>query len=249
MRTVVLTSDKHAWLLKGFLHQWQKYGAMLAGDGKDFLRVEVAGFAHPDFLPDNIPFCSIGKLEDFPIRHWSDALIRYLEFLEDDLVLLLLEDYWMLRPVNHMAVWDAMRFMQENEDVIRFDLAADRMFSRGARFAGAYRNIDLCQGGEDYSLSFQASIYRRELLLQMLHVGETPWEAELNGTGRLNRTPYRVLGTYNWPMNYMIVMNKGQFDRQGLWMFPARTLSNWDWQELDALGYCREPEMVNEHTL
>lgn len=248
MRTVVLTSDNHAWLLKGFLHQWQKYGACTNGD-KEFLELEVAGFTHPDFLPDSVRFCSIGKFEDYPVTHWSDALIAYLEFLQDDLVTIFLEDYWLLRTINRKAVWDACQYMQENIDVIRFDLASDRMFARGARFLGSYRSIDLCQGGEDYSLSFQASIYRRELLLQMLRIGETPWQAELNGTGRLNHTPWRVMGTYNWPINYMIVMNKGQFDRKGLWMYPSRSLSNWDWQELDALGYCREPEKINEHPL
>ena len=250
MRTVVLTSDKHTWLLKGFFHQWQKYsGATANGDGKDFMAVEVAGFTHPEFLASDIPFCSIGKFENYPIQFWSDALIAYLNFIEDDLVLILLEDYWLLRPLNRRAVWDAMNFMQENEDVIRFDVSADRMFARDARFLGSYRSIDLCQGGDQYSLSFQASIYRRKLLLNVLRPGETPWETELNGSGRLNYMHYRVMGTYNWPINYMIVVNKGKFDRKGLWMYPSRTLSNRDWEELDSLGCCREPEEINEHAL
>jgi hypothetical protein len=38
----------------------------------------------------------------------------------------------------------------------------------------------------------------------------------------------------------MIVVNKGKFDREGQWMWPARTLKAADWKELDELGYTRD---------
>jgi len=236
MRTVVFTSDTHNWLLKGFFHQWKKYAHC------DFLDIEVAGFTKPEGLPDDVAFYSIGKFEDYPVNKWSDGVIKYMQSIQDEMVMVLLEDYWLMRPINKAALYMAYGFMDNHPDVMRFDVAADRMFSRDCHFARTYYGFDLCAGKGQYSLSFQASIYRRKALLEMLKPGETPWQAELNGSGRLNQSPYQVVGTMNWPMNYMIVVNKGKLDRTGAWMFPARTLSQSDWDELDKLGYTQEPQ-------
>jgi hypothetical protein len=235
MKTVVLTSDKHNWLLRGFFHQWQKYAA---GYGE----VEVAGFTNPGTLPNDVPFVSIGRFEDYPVEKWSDAVIKYLQSIKDNLVMILLEDYWLMRPIHQTAITAAEAFMLDNPNVARFDVAADRMFSRDAEYFRPYGPFDLCWGKGAYSLSFQASIYRRSMLLEMMRPNETPWQTELNGSDRLNKSPYFVAGTYQWPVNYAIVVNKGRLDRYGGWMFPARTLKQSDWAELDELGYTKEPE-------
>ena len=227
MKTVVLTSDSHNWLLKGFFHQWKKYNGG---------SVEVAGFTKPE-LPKDVNFHSIGDMKDYPVDKWSNALIKYLNEIPDDLVLILLEDYWLIRPVDFDAIEEAVELIESYRDVIRFDLTTDRSGSKIAEYAGAFRKLDLCRAKGEYSLSFQASIYRKSLLLEVLRPDENPWQTELNGSARLNALPYDVLGSYQWPLNYMIVMNKGKFDREGLWMYPSRTLTRADWKELDDLGY------------
>jgi hypothetical protein len=230
MKTVILTSDKHNWLLRGFFHQWQKYA-------EGYGSVEVAGFTHPGNLPEGAEFHSIGQFEDYPVEKWSDAVIKYLHTLKDDLVLIMLEDYWLMRPINQEAIKAAETFMLDNPQVMRFDLSSDRMFSRDVQYCEPYGPFDLCWGKGAYSLSFQAGMFRRELLLEMMRPDETPWQAELNGSDRLNHTPYWVMGLMQWPINYFIAMNKGKLDRTGGWMYPARTLRRADWEELDELGY------------
>ena len=227
MKTVVFTSDSHNWLLKGFFHQWKKY----AGGA-----VEVAGFTKPE-LPKNVKFHSIGDMKDYPVDKWSNGLIKYLNEIPDELVLILLEDYWLIRPIDYDAVEEAAELMESYKDVIRFDLTTDRANNRNAEYAGAFRKLDLCRAKGDYSLSFQASIYRKSLLLEVLKPDESPWQTELNGSARLNALPYDVLGCYSWPINYAIVVNKGKFDTEGRWMYPPRTLTQADWRELDDLGY------------
>lgn len=232
MRTVVFTSDKHSWLLRGFFHQWDKYGKGLPVD-------EVAGFTNPGGLPYGVGFYSMGKMDNYPINKWSDAVIKYLKQVPDDLVTILLEDYWLMRPINRDAVDSALDYMSCHPDVVRFDLAADRMFNNEAEYIEPFEGIDICSAKGAYSLSFQASIYRREMLLDLMRPGETPWEAELKDSDRLNKTDLRVVGTYNWPVAYSIVVNKGKLDMEGRWMYPARTLTDGDWQELEAAGCLR----------
>jgi hypothetical protein len=234
MRTVVFTSDNHSWLLKGFFHQWKKYGG-----GRD---VEVAGFTPPSFLPENVKFTSIGRFEDYPVEKWSDAVIKYLQSIPDEYVLILLEDYWLMRPVNWEAIDTAFEYsmaqpVEWHDAVIRLDVAADRMFSKDAHYLLPWGNVDICKAKGDYSLSFQASIFNRKLLLEVMRPGETPWQSELKGSWRLNQLPYRVIGTYQWPMNYMISVCKGKLDTKGEWMYPARTLLTEDWRELEARGF------------
>ena len=239
MKTVVFTSDNHNWLLRGFLHQYKKYVDEINAPE---LKIEVAGFTKPDFLPDDVSFFSIGKMQDYPVNKWSDGIIAYLKQLNDPLVLILLEDYWLIRKANIEAIYDAARVMQIDQNVFRFDLSTDRLFSKDTQYYASYNNIDICAGKGAYALSFQAGIFRTDLLLEFLEPGETPWQSELEGTWRVDKSRYTVFGSYQWPLNYAIVVNKGKFDRTGSWMYPARTLSELDWQELDKLGYTEKEQ-------
>lgn len=235
MRNIVFTSDRHSWLLKGFFHQWDKYAG-----GRE---VEVAGFTPPASLPSNVPFHSMGDFKDYPVQKWSDAIINALRRIPDDYFLFLLEDYWLIRQVNWDAIDAGLEMMMLHQDIIRFDAAADRMFNRHAHFLGSHKCIDLCSCKAEYSLSFQASIFNRKLLLEVLQEGESPWQAEISGSSRLNQLPYQVIGSYQWPMNYVIAMNKGALDLVGGWMYPARSMPLGDWQELVDAG-CLVPEVA-----
>ena len=249
MRIAVLTSDTHSWLLRGFYRQWLKYGVshdLLLEE--DPFELEVVGFTKPADLPEQLPFYSVGSFTNYPVNRWSDALIDYLETCQEDLITILLEDYWLLRAMNRQAVLDAYSYMIKHPEAIRFDLAADRMFSRQAEYVEPFASLDICEAKGDYSLSFQASIFRRKLLLELLRPSETPWQTELSGSTRLNSTSYRVFGSYQWPINYLIVMNKGRIDATGQWMYPARTLLPEDWRDLIAHS-CLVPGGKDEYAL
>lgn len=241
MKIVVFTSDKRNWLLKGFFRQWQKYAGGMPGDS--LYDIEVAGFTRPDYLPGNAAFYSIGKFENYPVEKWSDAIINYLLHLDDELFVLMLEDYWLTRQLYHEALWDAYNWMLQHPDCIRFDLTTDRCFSKFARYAGTFGRLDLCAAKGDYAMSLQAGIFRKSLLLDILRPNEDPWQTELNGSFRLNQKSMLVMGSYQWPIGYMIAVNKGQLDTEGSWMYPARTLSQRDWNELREIGALKEPEV------
>lgn len=231
MRAFVFTCDPYYWLLPGFFHQWHKY------DGRP---IEVVGFGKPDAAQlSGHPFVSLGRFEDFPKQRWSDALIAYLRGIDDDLVEFWLEDYWLMRPSNHDLIDRAESFMAKNPSAFRFDLITDRMYAKNLQNVGSMGVMDIVYAKGDYALSYQASIFRRKLLLEILRPGESPWQSELEGTSRLNNRPYGVFGSLQSPVRYAIVVNKGQFDRAGAWMYPPRTLSDEDWADLDRLGLAR----------
>ena len=74
--------------------------------------------------------------------------------------------------------------------------------------------------------------------ISLLIAGETPWQLELEGTRRMSKRPdLEVYGTRNRILNYQIMVDKGEFKRDGSWMYPPRQLSDSDFAELDGLGY------------
>lgn len=253
MKTICLTSDHGNWLLRGFLHQWWKYCK---------LPVTIMGFTDPQipqtldeiWRPQSWNFQSIGPFVDYPKERWSDGLICALEMAGDEQVLLVLEDYWLTRQVNLPALRVAEYLLKNDPGILRFDLSSDRMYAgivapgvidQSTRIElGAIGDVDVFDSQvPEYRFSTQASMFNTQALLSVLVRGETPWECELNTNVRLQSRPeLRVLSTYQWPMRYAIVVNKGQFDPEGQWMRPARTLSFSDWAELDDLGYTRKPE-------
>lgn len=242
-RISVLVSKQREWLLRGFFRQWLKYY-----DSR-YLETEVVGFGNAPQLPPKTSFYSIGAPEDYPADRWSDALIEYLKRLTVPVVVLMLEDYWLMRQVNTTVLNDCMEYALNNIDrVLRIDLTSDRV-------EGGRPTVELDSFGvtdfvmsstvADYNISLQAAIWNREKLLQILEPGESPWQFELLGTQRLNERlmrgePFAVLGTRQWPVRYTGVMVRGKFDLDGAWQYPPRQFSFADVVDLRDGGFCDE---------
>lgn len=229
METIVLTCDKNNWLLRGFYHQWMKYCPKL--DPVTFGYKEPEVFGHK--------FVRIGDQSYYPANQWSDALILVLdELISDDLVLILLEDYWLTRDANFRIIEAAMAFMHRHPDAIRFDLTTDRQYSSKYKYYSAEGDIDIIEGLPcEYYLSFQAAIWNRKNLLSLLEPGESPWQTELLGSDRLAATNLKVFGTLQWPLRYQIMVRNGELVIDGNWMYPPRQLSESDLKELKELNY------------
>jgi len=234
MRNVVMTSDKHLWLIPGFLHQWNKYcGAPIT----------VVGFSPPAVDCD---FVSLGRFEDYPVEKWSDALLKMLDVLGEEHVMIMLEDYWLIRKTDWSEVMSCYEWMKRfYPGALRFCLTSDRLYSKTVWDVDFISNTDIIEAGHDgYQISFQASIYNSEVLKRVLIPNETPWQVEINGTGRLGEIQpnLRVFGTRQWLIRYQVMVRYGVFTKKGDWMFPARQLSRADFDELKSLGHIPEGE-------
>lgn len=229
-RVIVLTSDKTLWSVRPLIHQWHKYTSQ-----RKYVPLDVFGYTVPDdpYFMQSETFHSIGKFENYPVKKWSNGVIEALRSIHDDLVLVMMDDYWMVRDVDLDALIVAKEYMEAHPDIIRFDLTTDRLGDKHHDLESIGR-FDIIQGekGASYNFSMQASIYRRELMLEMLVPDEDPWEAELHGNVRLNASPYRVVGTRQWPMRYIVAVNKGVLMLDGSWCVPPRKLSGHDVRDL-----------------
>lgn len=212
----VLTSDKYLHALRGFAYLFNKYWS-------PDQPVTIFGFTNPDFpLPDNIKFRSLGKFEDYPADRWSNALIRMMDLIPDELFTLMLEDYWLYQPVRLDVVGSLYDYASRHYDVVRMDLTADRLYAGGMRDWTKYQEVHIIKSDpfEQYHMSLQTAIWRKSLLQRVIIPNESPWQVELIGNTRLASLSDRmlVLGSREAPVRYDIVCQKGNpheylFDR------------------------------------
>lgn len=173
------------------------------------------GYNPPHFaLPNNFQFHSVAPT-NAPQKEWSDGLIKFLKFIQDDYILIMLEDYWIQRPVDTRSIEVCLSYMEMDNRVLRFDLTGDTMHCNGdcrdAINFGFLNYYDVVEKPPDksYRMSFQAGIWNSKLLLSLLKNGMTPWEVE---TQTVVPNHILILGTKQWPLRYVNAVWKGELD-------------------------------------
>jgi hypothetical protein len=240
MQTIVMTSDISSHLLGGFRHQWRKY----TQDRLDFV---VCGYEYPYSLEKTgVRFYPISDdFEKYPPNKWSDSLILVLEEVADEVFVLMLDDYWIVRQIDLKGVAIAYDYMQQFRNVVKFDLTTDRLYADPGKYVYGYNtyntagHLDLIKSDyhSPYHMSLWGGMWRRDLLRDMLVPGETAQQIELNGTARLAQygDDLLVLGTRQSPVRHANVVQGGQWNQDLNVGLPA--LSQADLSELRNLGY------------
>lgn len=168
----------------------------------------------PSFsLPANFSYITPSNGALVPKAKWSNFLMKALgEVFLDELFVLMLEDYWLVRTVDVTGVETLGQYMAQHQDVAKMDLTSDRQFNGNAKPIGFYGHYDLVETPppSDYQLSLQAGIWRRSHLLDVLRPGWDAWQTELEGTTVLNSmSNLRVMGTCQRPVRYANALKGG----------------------------------------
>ena len=234
MKVIVTTCDKYTYAVQGFAYLFNKYWSELQP-------VTVLGYKTPDFsLPQNFEYISLGK--DPGYEDWTTGIIKYLQHIDDDYFVLLLEDYWLCRGVNHQAIQSLYDLCHNYPQILRFDLTSDRQYNGHAlpfHYLPYWGYLDLLWTPPDseYQMSLQAGIWNRKHLLDLLIPGKSIWDIEIGEiSNRIhNRPDLWVLGTRQCPMRYANVFKNG---KQGELILDG--LTDEDKKELKQLGYLGE---------
>lgn len=199
----VCTADKYLWALRPFSYLFNIFWSSMQP-------VTILGYNTPDFaLPPNFDFMSLG--EDGGQKQWSDGIIRALRGMTDDLLVLLLDDYFLCRKADNTGVATLADYVYQHPNVLRMDLTTDRLYTGGMFDVESYGHYDIVETppGSSYQMSLQAGIWRRIKLLELLQPGMSPWEVELQTSPP---EEYRALGTRQNPVKYTNVFQGGNPD-------------------------------------
>lgn len=241
LQVIVMTSDNQYRHLPAYCHQWEKYFGMSK------VETVFCGFSPiPELQYPEYKFYSIGHFADYPPNSWSDALIKVLNNVADEVFILMLGDYWLIRPTDTYAIEMIYDYMFQFKYVIKLDLTTERLFADGGgKYNFGYHTydtlgyLDLIKSspGSPYHLSLWGGVWRRDLLKEVLVFGETAQQIELNGTHRLSQKgdEVLVLGTRQAPMRHANVIQGGEWNKDVMVGLPS--LTEGDREELKGLGY------------
>ena len=214
LRVVCLTNDKHDHLLGPFVHFFNKYWPDQP--------LTIAGYRRPsEAVLKGAEFIQIAD-SNFPVERWSDGVIELLGRFPENRFLLMLEDYWLCAPVDGRQVAHYDQLLDYINDGsfgippawskwLRLDLSGDRAQHRTARVDNVWGVIQ-SHPQTPYLMSFQAAIWNKRVMAEVLAEAENPWQSEMFGTERLRgMTDIAVLGTPQPLLRYQPVWrSKGQ---------------------------------------
>ena len=142
-------------------------------------------------------------ISNTPLEKWSDGVINLLESLQDKYVILLHEDFYLTVPIDKDLLNNLKKFALEHK-VDRVSLCGNHTPDRTYKYLeGFYRHYSQA----DYQLSFEASIFRRKWLLEILKRGLNPWESEGNYRFELDSM---IISSGKAPVVYKDRLRKGK---------------------------------------
>lgn len=199
---IVVTSKDYLWAMKAFAYLFNIFWSELQPV------IVFTDVIAREPLRHNFTFRTINNGRPLPKERWSDGLIHGLNLIPNSHFVLMLEDYWLVRTVDHRGIETLADFAQMNSDILRIDLTDDRQFNGDARDIGSFGHYDLVETPyqSPYQMSFQAAIWNRTLLLEILQRNKTPWEVEMH-----TQPPesMRVIGTKQSPLRYINAFKGG----------------------------------------
>jgi hypothetical protein len=113
-------------------------------------------------------------------KTWSELLIIALKQIQSEYVLLLLEDYFLIRKVDNLDFYHLLEIAKKESP------AFIRIFPVPGPDVDHphYTDIGIIDKRSPYSISTQATIWNREVLLNFLVPQESAWDLEVKGSGR-----------------------------------------------------------------
>jgi len=175
MKVVVFTCDKYSWLIPTFLHFYKKmwpdnpYQTDFVTETK-----EIGGVS--TFYTGGIP--------------WPDGAIKYFESIDEEIFLLLLEDYIIKETVNTNRVKIAENLCSDDIGCVRLNPHDNFSHLLVDTNIDGFKEYPL---DKPYSVSLQPSIWQKEFLLEILQRGENIWQTEIEGSRRIWESNKRII--------------------------------------------------------
>ncbi len=225
---LILSCDKYNSLWPSFVERLQKYWTHEANG--TYL---VTNHLEPHF--HNITTLAIGDDID-----WSSNLVKALSKIDTEYVYIMLEDVFLNTALDTEcldAVFECLETLKPN-----YLNTKALPLPRGRKFNLLVREVEK---GSHYRASLCNAFWKKDILMQLINPGETPWQFEKRGSERSNDYD-NFFGTTKNLLGYEHVIIGGKIARDVLSIadisnskitrdFP--TLSRYHWFAFKLSGY------------
>ena len=191
MRIFIFTCDAYAYVVPIWYHFWKKNWPTCPYD-----LVIVTGTKEVE-LPKDKKVSVVYQGEDLG---YASNVIKYLSSIPDEYILLMQEDF-----IIHSV--QPERVLQAEKLCDRLDVCCVRLIT----LPGPDLPFDEPDGegfGEinkataDWVFSMQAAVWKKQVYIEMLKEGNSPWQTEHEGTPRARLRPERFLCSEDRVINY-----------------------------------------------
>jgi hypothetical protein len=146
---------------------------------KVYLTVNQLDFSYP-----GVHVLKTGNASD-----WSSELFNALSQIQEDYLIVMLEDYFIYKPVYNASIFQAL-------DVMRDQRAG---FLKLGTFPSKYKSLwpgkaipehpgyHTIEPDAKYLVNLQTAIWDKSILQQLIRPGESPWQFEINGSRRYQK--------------------------------------------------------------
>lgn len=153
---------------------------------------------------------------DRKASNWSDGLLYSLEKIHTPYIILMLEDFFLNRPVKDDQVRERLKFMKS-----RNTIGCHRLVPIPPAESAEDGVFGKVLPGEGYRISTQVAIWDRHYLMKVCRTGETAWEFERNGTIRSEEMEEEVWSPLPQPYEERVMTHingviRGKLSRQAL---------------------------------
>jgi len=167
------------------------------------------GSNHQSFEHPKVKTILVGDDKD-----WSSGIKAMLETLQSKYVLVILEDFFIRKPVDGKHIVSLIRILEELKgSMLQLRPIIRRPFSRVKGFSAVVR----LRKEMPYRVSLQPTIWEREALLSLICEGESAWEFEINASNR-SRKEYEA---------YFCIRKKPPI----IWKHHVVERGKWFWHE------------------
>lgn len=227
MKIYLFTSNRHVHAMQPMAYLFNKYW-----DQTQLVTV-LCYENQPTNLPDNFEVISIGKQADYT---WSGGILHWLQGVDDEIFIFLLEDYFLKSAVDLTAVRALYQYMLDNKEVAKIGLAGHRTRWPHTDYA-MMAGTQIIKSADDalFQTTTQPAIWRRDFMMKFLEPSEDGWQFERKGGKRViaaKRQGWKgdVLGVKIPLVDYVNAIGSGEATVKPSW--SHKRIPIWVWAEL-----------------
>jgi hypothetical protein len=182
---LVLSSDKYKPAWSAFYTLFSKYWGDFDGRVFHYTESESLNEKNVKIIHSNYPVVP---------SYWSKGFLYALDNINTDYVIVVLEDIFFNRKVNHQKVIENFNVIKNNPEVKCFRLMP--IPPPNIVLNDEYGEFDLAQ---PYRISTQMAIWDKEYLKRLIKVDENPWEFEQQANERAKKMEGKIYGVLRKP--------------------------------------------------
>lgn len=164
MKIIVLSCSKYEETFEPFHHCMEKYY-----EGHPEIIYFSDGIINPYYKTIVVP-CELSE--------WTKGFRKFLEQIDDEQVLLMMDDCFIRRPVDKERIEYASNNLKGNIAMFNFELSFDPA-DKPSRYEGFKKR----NHGAEFEVSIMCGLWQKKKLLKVVKRNCSPWDIELNQDG------------------------------------------------------------------